>query len=223
MTAAWPISSNSELPSGVIAPRQSRSQATLERLLYAAEELLNTQTFEEITVADIVERAGSSVGSFYARFPTKDALLIALLELYHNQAVASLVEMSEASDRAELDLESRSRIYIQFIVDGCRRRRGVFQLRLRRRISKGESGLPFDKERGVNLVNCLKSMFDSVTHEIMHEDKDQALSFALRIVDSVALNTILLDASSSSFGKISDQELVEQLVPLMTGYLRGPV
>ena len=65
---------------GVQAPRQARSQRTFDNLLDAAEDLLNEKSFLELSINEIVSRAGSSVGSFYARFDDKDALLRCLSE-----------------------------------------------------------------------------------------------------------------------------------------------
>lgn len=67
-----------EAPS-VRPPSQARSQETLERFVAATRELLQERPFEDITVADIVARAGRTVGSFYARFDDKDGVLLALL------------------------------------------------------------------------------------------------------------------------------------------------
>ena len=61
------------------APRQARSHATLERFVQATRELLDERSFEEITVADIVSRAERTVGSFYARFDDKYAVLLELV------------------------------------------------------------------------------------------------------------------------------------------------
>jgi AcrR family transcriptional regulator len=64
----------------VRAPRQARSQETLDRFLEATASLLDERPFEEITVADIVRRAGRTVGSFYARFDDKYAVLYELVQ-----------------------------------------------------------------------------------------------------------------------------------------------
>ena len=56
-------------------PKQARSQRTLERIARAALELIAEQGVEATTVAQIVARAGSSIGSFYARFSGKDELM----------------------------------------------------------------------------------------------------------------------------------------------------
>jgi AcrR family transcriptional regulator len=50
----------------------------MERILGATETLLAEAPFESISVADIVRRARTSVGAFYARFPKKEDLLPAL-------------------------------------------------------------------------------------------------------------------------------------------------
>ena len=59
----------------VQTPKQARSQRTLERISRAALELIAEQGVEATTVSQIVRRANSSVGSFYARFSGKDDLV----------------------------------------------------------------------------------------------------------------------------------------------------
>jgi len=64
----------------VRTPRQARSMATLERFVSATRRLLDERTFEAITVTDIVHEADRTVGSFYARFEDKYAVLHVLSE-----------------------------------------------------------------------------------------------------------------------------------------------
>ena len=56
-------------------PRQARTQESLERVLDAAEALLADKRFEDIHVAEIANRADTSVAAFYRRFQDKEALL----------------------------------------------------------------------------------------------------------------------------------------------------
>ncbi len=69
----------------VRAPRQARSQATLERFVEATRQLLEERSFEDITVADIVSKAERTVGSFYARFEDKYAVLHVLVDRLHQR------------------------------------------------------------------------------------------------------------------------------------------
>lgn len=61
-------------------PKQHRSRRTLQRITRAALELIAQNGVEGTTVGAIVRRAGSSVGSFYARFEGKADLLVYLDE-----------------------------------------------------------------------------------------------------------------------------------------------
>jgi AcrR family transcriptional regulator len=64
------------------APSQDRSRMTAERFLLAAFKLLETKTFDELSVADLAREAGRSVGAFYQRFGSKDDFLVTLLVTY---------------------------------------------------------------------------------------------------------------------------------------------
>jgi AcrR family transcriptional regulator len=66
----------------VSVPKQARSEQTLIRLLDAAESLIRDKGLGAVSVPEIVSRAGSSVGGFYARFKDKDELLLALEERF---------------------------------------------------------------------------------------------------------------------------------------------
>jgi AcrR family transcriptional regulator len=52
----------------------------MERFVGATASLLAERSFDDITVADIVGRAGRTVGSFYARFDDKYAVLLELVD-----------------------------------------------------------------------------------------------------------------------------------------------
>lgn len=71
--------SDSSVP-GVSLPRQERSRASFARMVDAAWGLLERGGVEAVTVQEVVEQAGVGVGSFYARFEGRDALLAYLHE-----------------------------------------------------------------------------------------------------------------------------------------------
>ena len=74
-------------------PQQSRSQETLDRILDAAEQVLAEKAFGEATLAEIMERAGVTVGAFYRRYPDKNALLRHLDERFFAEMLAKGVEL----------------------------------------------------------------------------------------------------------------------------------
>lgn len=59
----------------VLPAHQTRSRASLERLVQAAREILEKDGLAGATIPRIAARAGLSPGSVYRRFPDKDALL----------------------------------------------------------------------------------------------------------------------------------------------------
>lgn len=60
---------------GVHPPRQARSRATFEQLVAAARSLMAEGGIEAVTVQEVVRRADVGVGSFYARFEGREALI----------------------------------------------------------------------------------------------------------------------------------------------------
>lgn len=56
-------------------PKQARSRRSYHRILEATAELLADRPFADITIDEIVERAGYTKGAFYARFDSKATLL----------------------------------------------------------------------------------------------------------------------------------------------------
>ncbi|MBU6208216.1 MAG: TetR/AcrR family transcriptional regulator [Alphaproteobacteria bacterium] len=60
-------------------PLQSRSQASLERMLAAARALMLEAGNEDFTLIDVSKRGNVAIGSIYLRFESKDALVRAVL------------------------------------------------------------------------------------------------------------------------------------------------
>jgi len=72
-TAAGPPSSEPvRLPDVPRRPVQDRSRAATERMIAAGKHLLTTRDFDLISIRDIAGEAGTSIGSFYHRFGTKE-------------------------------------------------------------------------------------------------------------------------------------------------------
>lgn len=197
------------------APKQKRSRETLTNLLDAAEELLEERRLEEITIADIVERAESSIGSFYARFPSKESLVVALMERYHVDAIEQVAHANV--EWKGLSLRPLARRFVGAVVTSCRQKRGLLRLRQQLRLSQSFV-MPDEKESSILLVNAIVGLFEPVRKEIRRRDRDRALAFALRMVDGTA-TTILMEEIEDSFGDLSDEEMVDRLTNAFVSYL----
>lgn len=68
----------------VFIPKQQRSQDTQRKLLMALHLCLQDKFFEHITIKELAEHAGVSVGTFYRRFKDKESLLPLLYQDFGN-------------------------------------------------------------------------------------------------------------------------------------------
>lgn len=108
-------------------PRQQRSRETLRRILDAFEAALENQTFEEVTVGELCERAGCSVGTFYGRVESKDALLEHLRQRVYSEYEQRLRELFDPQRGAAKDLETVISEQCEVLVDFHLKRRGVIR------------------------------------------------------------------------------------------------
>jgi AcrR family transcriptional regulator len=83
--------------------RQKRSQITYDALIGTCFELLQNKEFDEISIADLAQIAGYSVGAFYARFHSKDELFDAMVQQHvQNRREVRQRQFATADDDALL-------------------------------------------------------------------------------------------------------------------------
>lgn len=106
---------------GAVAERPQRADArrNRERVLAAAEELFATSGLK-VQMADVADRAGVGVGTVCRNFPTKDALITALLD----DMLESLLAAAEAA-LADPDPEAGLWAYVEAMADLQARSRGL--------------------------------------------------------------------------------------------------
>jgi AcrR family transcriptional regulator len=72
-------------------PRQERSRATLDAILTATARILVKEGFDRASTNRIAEAAGVSIGSLYQYFPSKEALVAALIERHIDEMCGEIV------------------------------------------------------------------------------------------------------------------------------------
>lgn len=99
-----------------VSVRESRAQATREKLLEAAIELVNQYGMKYLTVRNICEEAGLSTGSFYNLFDSKDDLVF----YYLQNVFTSYKQKAEEDASTYSSLEKVAliyRFYIQCVLE----------------------------------------------------------------------------------------------------------
>lgn len=205
----------------VKTPAQGRSQQTLERILDACARLLDERPFDQVSVHDIVKKAGASVGSFYARFSTKDDLLHALHERY--------VVESEATTRAALSPDTWEGVPMPRVLEQVVTFVVAFQrenLGLRRALIVATADQPVFRARNVKLasfvVDQAARLLAARRDEVAHPSVDRAADFLHRMIFSVLDQTLLFAPDSPTGRPLSDEELTKELVRACLGYLGAP-
>lgn len=208
-------------PSAVVRqPQQLRSQQTLDRILDAAESMLESHRFEDITVADIVRKAKSSVGSFYQRFPNKESLLPALYDRYDKKLRDDFARAYKSFERLPPDLASRVRFVARFVVRRFRNQRWLLQalaLHVRQRpetVSAEQRRARTEwHERWCEALLALRD-------QIEHPNPESAARMAIFMVGATCRDKILFgEAPHAASLKASDRLLVQELTHAMVAYL----
>jgi len=76
-------------------PVQARSRATVETIFEATIQVLREGGAARLTTTRVADRAGVSVGSMYQYFPSKDALLCAVLQRHMDAITSALEDVSK--------------------------------------------------------------------------------------------------------------------------------
>ena len=95
-------------------PRQERSKATVETILAATARVLVKKGFDGLTTNAVAEAAGVSIGSLYQYFPSKEALVAALIEQHIEQMNAAI--LNELTRVAQLPMAQAVRAVIELTI-----------------------------------------------------------------------------------------------------------
>jgi AcrR family transcriptional regulator len=204
----------------VNAPQQARSQRTLEKLLDAAERILIEHGLEAVTVPEVVREAGSSVGSFYARFPDKRALLETLHEraCVHTLENATLLLSPERWASASLDEIVHAGVTFAVQVFGSRRNiMNAFAATF-----AGDPGFATRRAKtaldiGARLTALVLTKRESITHP----EPERAIEMALRVVTATLEQRNAFAVSGLREVDVTDEVLVCELERMMRAYLAG--
>ncbi len=202
---------------------QERSHRTLQALAAAAEELLHDRPFESISVQDIVRRAERPIGSFYARFGSKEALLPYIYRRYHEGLEADLAARLGRVDWARLEFDETIAVLVDLFASSYEERRWLLRaLTLFARMHP--EALPADivrlRRRTYNQVIAI--LLRHRTH-IAHADPEDAIRFGIFMILSVAREKLLFtQAPQARITPMSRTALRAHLCRALHAFLAAP-
>jgi AcrR family transcriptional regulator len=202
-------------------PQQTRSQATLDRILDAAENVLEEKSFGEATLAEIMERAGVTVGAFYRRFPDKDALL----HLLDNRFFGELHELAKASlSDAKWEGATVPQIvygFSEIAVQLYRERRGLLRsLFLRARTDPVI--MQSAREVNAHYIDRLRALLIPRGDQLRHPSPERAVELGFMIFVGALRETVLFGEVWPNTAAVADNDLSKELARSYLAYLGAP-
>lgn len=189
-------------------PRQARSANTLAVIVEATARILEERGMGGFTTNAVAERAGVSIGSLYQYFPSKEALLGALIVREASGLIAE-------SERA-LALASGADILAGLI--GAAVRHQLQRPALARLLDIEEARLPHDKERHEVLLRLREILATALRHPDLRLPPDVSIT---QVADDVlAIIRGLVDAAGAR-GESEQDGLQSRVYRAVLGYLYG--
>jgi AcrR family transcriptional regulator len=195
-------------------PRQERSRATVDAILSATARLLVNRGFDRTTTNQVAADAGVSVGSLYQYFPSKEALVGALMERHVEEMNAAIfVELDRVRGQPLPDV---ARAMVQLMirahaVDPDLHRVFMEQVPRTGRMARLRT---FEQTVYQAIVAFLRARED----EIVVDDVELAAFMIVASVEAITHGAVLYQPE-----RLRDDRLVDELSALIVRYLTGGV
>jgi AcrR family transcriptional regulator len=201
-------------------PQQTRSQETLDRILDAAEKVLEEKSFTEATLAEIMERAGVTVGAFYRRFPDKDALLHLLDERFFHEMYERADELLDPDNWRGASVKEIITEFARTAVQIYGARRGLARsIFLRARVDPviQASG----RQVNAHYIERLRRLLvdPSRRAEVTHPDPERAIALGFMMFFGALRETTVFGEVWPDHHEIVGNDLGDQMARLYLAFL----
>ncbi len=203
-------------------PQQTRSRKSLERVLVAGQKLLEEKGWEGFTVQEVSRRAKVSIGSIYARAPSKDALILAV----YDRAVAEIRADNAAALTAD---ETWDAMETRELIVGAVREMGNQTLRHERILRVIMNRAPVDpviRKRGDEQIRMLGERWEDLLRrreaEYSHPDPEVAIEIAFRMTFATIARRVAFGSRFGAPHDVSDEQLLEEMGRAVAAYLLEP-
>ncbi|HEX8784490.1 MAG TPA: TetR/AcrR family transcriptional regulator [Steroidobacteraceae bacterium] len=197
------------------SPTQQRSQLTVAALLKATAHILVKEGYESASTNRIAEAAGVSIGSLYQYFPSKEALVAAVIDR-HTQEMLELVRAAVARVR-EQPVEVAARELVRVMIDAHRVDPRLHRALVEQvpRVGRLENIRAVDREA----YALIRAYLEAHRSELRVADLDVASFVCVATVEALTHAAVVNrpDVLSDKAGVFTDE-----VTRLVVGYLRGP-
>jgi AcrR family transcriptional regulator len=202
---------------------QERGRQAVERLLGAAENILESEGIEAATVPVIAARAGMSVGNVYKRFPDKDSLLRAVYERFFAEArAANEFALDPAKWKDILTTEVLSTL-VTGMIEGYRSRRALLRALLLYAQTHGDAEFRAHAEAmRLETLGLFERLLRDRRADIGHPHPERAIRFVVMLLAHALENAVMAEGGGIAGGDFLSHvpETSVELFRVANGYLR---
>lgn len=201
---------------------QKRSIKTRDAVVNALESLLEKKPMEYITIAELADTAGVSVGTIYRRFDGKNALREALLELYE---IRMQVWISDPENHSEIPDGATLSEALLIVAQQAWSQILAMPALLRAAIIVSQSDPELFRTRFEPLLaqgyGGLVQLLEHYEAEIGHSDAEKACRMVFYFFQTIMLDQGLFPGSLGQFGPPEDADFPREIAAFAYGYLTG--
>lgn len=192
---------------------QARSRATVDALVEATARILVREGFEKASTNRIAEVAGVSVGSLYQYFPSKEALVAAVIDR-HNDEIMKIVRAAFV-EVADMPIEAAVHRLVTVAIESHHINPKLHRV-LDEQIPRAGK---LDVEASNREVHALvRALLERRRSELRRIDLDLAAFVCVSTIEAIAHNTVLNPA-----GVLSEKmmkTLVDETTRMVVGFLK---
>ncbi len=192
-------------------PTQERAKEKVDLIFQATTQLLEKDGFEKTSTNKIAEKAGISIGSLYQYFPTKDAILSAMMKAYVERHTAMIQKKMEA--RKNESLREVIRGLVSIIIEDKKK-----EVRFNKMFAQKMFGYNFMdlmQQQDATLIELSKLHLKPFENEIRDENIELALYMVIQTMKIVPAALIF----QTRF-KLDDPKVVDELSLMFYQYLK---
>ncbi|HEX4352026.1 MAG TPA: TetR/AcrR family transcriptional regulator [Polyangiales bacterium] len=191
-------------------PRQARAQATVDAIIQATARVLVEDGYDRASTNRIAQAAGVSIGSLYQYFPSKEALVAALVEAHVDRMME--VVSRRLDDSAPEDLRRSAENLVDALIAAYRVDPKLHHVLCQEVPKIGDLRRIYEFEE--SLSNVIRTHLHSLRHQIKHQSIDRAVFLLINAIPSVIRAAIETDAEGRE-----DSTLASELTDMILRYL----
>jgi AcrR family transcriptional regulator len=202
---------------------QERGRKAVERLLSAAEKILESRGLDAATVPAIAAAAGMSVGNVYKRFPDKGSLLRAVYERFFAEALAANEFALDPAKWKDIPTTEVLSTLVTGMIEGYRSRRALVRALLLYARTHGDADFrAHAEEMRLETLGLFERLLRDRRADIGHAHPERAIRFIVTLLAHALENAVMSDGGEIAGGDFLSHvpETSVELFRVANGYLR---